>query len=330
MGAKLTVTVALPANLTVSDGVILTFVVPAPSGCNLKCPFCFIQLRKEPTERGDLAPLDFRRFIDEVAEREVISAICIQGYEPLLPDSFPYTSEILARGRQLGVPTSIVTNGTHLAEHALNLARLQPSKISVSLDASTCEAHDRQRGKQGAFAATLEGLRVAADIRDLSDVLCVASVLIPKKREQLIGMPALLKRLGIRSWVINALLKVGKDDLSGPVGNRAQILQDLLLLQSEAERHDVELTVDDEFDRLGQSEDTNDVVDINYLRVHRLLRPSGVFRLLPNGQCSIGLEFLREMRNDAPKWIPGESHASDFLRDSLLASQVGGHQQIIG
>jgi len=38
----MTVVAALPDQMTDVEGNILTFVVPAPNGCNLKCPFCFI------------------------------------------------------------------------------------------------------------------------------------------------------------------------------------------------------------------------------------------------------------------------------------------------
>jgi len=55
------------------------------------------------------------------------------------------------------------------------------------------------------------------------------------------------------------------------------------------------------------------VVDINELRIRRLVRPSGVFRLLPTGQCSMGAEILQQVKPDTPCWVPGEMHAGDFV-----------------
>jgi len=72
---------------------ILTLIVPAPNGCNLSCPFCYIQQRKENAKSIDISPKDYVRFISDA---DNVSFICIQGYEPLLPDSFAYTQEILA------------------------------------------------------------------------------------------------------------------------------------------------------------------------------------------------------------------------------------------
>src|SRR5215470_20219284 len=85
-------------------GNFVTFVVPAPKGCNLQCPFCLVRQRREITETC-LRPEDFARFVREAAERAPIFAVAVQGYEPLLPESLPYTQAILATGRFLGLLT---------------------------------------------------------------------------------------------------------------------------------------------------------------------------------------------------------------------------------
>jgi MoaA/NifB/PqqE/SkfB family radical SAM enzyme len=45
-----------------ANGKFLTFVVPAPTGCNLKCPFCLVRQRREITETR-LEPWDHALFI---------------------------------------------------------------------------------------------------------------------------------------------------------------------------------------------------------------------------------------------------------------------------
>jgi sulfatase maturation enzyme AslB (radical SAM superfamily) len=67
-------------------GQFLTFVVPAPGGCNLKCSFCFVRQRREITETL-LTPQDSTRFVRAATDRAPIFALPIQGYEPLLPES---------------------------------------------------------------------------------------------------------------------------------------------------------------------------------------------------------------------------------------------------
>jgi MoaA/NifB/PqqE/SkfB family radical SAM enzyme len=137
-------------------GQFLTFVVPAPSGCNLNCSFCLVRQRREITDTL-LRPGDFARFIREATERAPIFALAIQGYEPLLPESLPYTQAILATGRFLGLPTTFVTNGVKLVDAIDLLTTLSPNKIAISLDAASAEIHDRIRGVAGACAATIGG-----------------------------------------------------------------------------------------------------------------------------------------------------------------------------
>ena len=150
---------ALPADNVAAgkelQASILTFVVPAADGCNLACPFCYIKQREEEAVATDLSPSDYAGFIVGSLNHQPINFICIQGYEPLLPTSFPYTQQILEKGRRLGIPTSLVTNGTHLRQCVPALSKLRPARIAVSLDSADAAIHDRARGKEGAFDARI-------------------------------------------------------------------------------------------------------------------------------------------------------------------------------
>ena len=302
----------LPATL---EAPILTFIVPAPNGCNLNCPFCYIDHRNEAARALDLSPEDYVAFIEQVAAREAVGAICIQGYEPLLPESFAYTRAILEAGGRLGVPTSLVTNGTYLERWIDELAALKPDKIAVSIDSADPAIHDKARGKIGAFEKAMRGLRLAAAHPVLRPVLTLASVLMPRRHERLLGMPTLAAELGIDHWVVTVLNAVGKDEIGGPVGDRRRTFADLVLLKREAERHGVDFVVDDEFGALADKDAERDVVDINALRIRRLAKPSGTFRLLPTGQCSMGLDILKEVKPDTPRWQPRAVNAFDFLEE---------------
>src|SRR5258708_4644125 len=102
-------------NCESGSGQFLTFVVPAPGGCNLNCSFCIVRQRREIGETC-LTPHDLMRFIREAIEYTPTFALAIQGYEPLLHESRPLSQAILGTGRFLGIPTSLVTNGTKLAD----------------------------------------------------------------------------------------------------------------------------------------------------------------------------------------------------------------------
>ena len=310
----------LPSSTTLP---FLTFIVPAPNGCNLQCPYCYIDRRNEAARSLDLTPDDYVRFIEQAARREEIGAICLQGYEPLLPESFDYTRAILAAGQRLGIPTSLVTNGTYLECWVEELADLRPDKITVSIDAADPVTHDRSRGKIGAFEDAMRGLRLAADNPVLQPVLVLASILMPQKHERLMGMPKLASDLSIDHWVVTILHEVGKDEIGGPVGNRRRTFQDLLALKREAQKFDLHFVVDDEFGTLSEEDIDRDVIDINALRIRRFVRPSGTFRLLPTGQCSMGLDILKEVKPDTPRWVPGEMDAWDFIESLREAEHSG-------
>jgi MoaA/NifB/PqqE/SkfB family radical SAM enzyme len=302
-------------------GQFLTFVVPAPGGCNLKCSFCLVRQRQEITDTL-LRAEDYARFIREAAEqgRTPIFAIAIQGYEPLLPEALPYTQAILATGRFLGRPTTLVTNGVNLADSLDLLTTLSPNKIAISLDAASAAVHDRIRGVAGAWTATVGGIKRAVEALAPRTSLVVASVLLPSKRHYLDAMPARLREIGIDRWIINPLLRVGSDRAGGPVGDRASLYRDLLILQEAADHAGVRLTIDDEFDHLHH--DVACASDPSLRRLHvRTLPPNvEVFRLAPSGQCSTGADILRQVTPDTPRWVPDAMHAGDFLE--MLGGQA--------
>jgi len=180
----------------------------------------------------------------------------------------------------------------------------------VSLDAAEAEAHDRQRGKRGAFDQTVEGLRKAATVLPAATELVVTSVLIPKRRAQLDAMPELLNDIGVKRWVVTALQKVGKNRPGGPVGEREKIIRDLRILRDHAERAGIDFMVDDEFDGLA-SGGKPDEFEKN--RIRRLMNPDGVYRLVPDGRCSKGADILKPLSQNTPRWDPKTQNAAAFL-----------------
>jgi len=293
-------------------GRFLTFVVSAPSGCNLKCSFCLVRQRREITNTH-LRPNDLARFIREAAERAPIFALAIQGYEPLLPESLPYTQAILATGRFLGLPTSMVTNGVTLTDSIDLLKTLAPNKIAISLDAASAEIHDRIRGVAGTWDAAVAGIKRAVEALVPRTKLVVESVLLPGKRHHLDAMPALLRDIGIDRWLINPLLRVGRDQAGGPVADRASLFRDLLILHEAADRAGVRLTVEDEFGNLHHDAASAFQSSLRALHVRTLPPDVEIFRLAPSGQCSTGDEILQQVTPDTPRWQPGIIHAGDFL-----------------
>jgi MoaA/NifB/PqqE/SkfB family radical SAM enzyme len=295
-----------------SAGGFLTFVVPASDGCGLKCSFCLVRQRQEISE-ASLQPKDFARFVREAGERRKIFAVAVQGYEPLLPDSLPYTQAILATGRLLKVPATLVTNGVNLEESVNQLEILSPAKIAVSLDAASPDLHDRIRGVAGTWAAAVRGIERAAAVLAPRTRLAVSSVLLPSKRHYLDAMPARLRDFGIDRWIINPLLRVGADQAGGPVCERARLFHDILILQEAADRAGIRLTVDDEFSHLDHTAASVFQPALQGLHVRTLPPNVDLFRLAPSGRCSKGGDVLKQVTSETPRWQPDAMHAGDFL-----------------
>jgi sulfatase maturation enzyme AslB (radical SAM superfamily) len=295
-----------------AEGVFLTFVVPALNGCNLDCSFCLVRQRKEITETR-LTPENYAQFVREVADRERIFALAIQGYEPLLPEALPFTQAILAAGRFLGVPTSLVTNGVGLGDAVDLLKTLTPNKIAVSLDAASPEVHDGIRGVKGAWEASVAGLRRAIEVLAPQTLLVVNSVLLPSRRHYLDAMPARLREIGIGRWIVNPVLRVGREQAGGPVAERARLYRDLAILQEAADRAGVRLTVDDEFGHLDCGAASPFQLSSRGVHVRPLPPRVTLYRLTPGGQCSRGSDVLKQVTSTTPCWQPGATHAGDFI-----------------
>jgi len=280
-------------------GDALTFVVPG--GCNLRCPFCLITQRGE-TKSGEtvLSPPMYAKFIRGAAQERHVACVSIQGEEPLLPESLVYTYEILNTAKELGIPSSIVTNGTYLASEASRLNETGVRLVCISIDSDKPEIHDKLRGKEGAFMATQEGLFVAKTI--LGDGrLLVSSVLLPGHADYLINMPQYLSKYGITRWCIDPYIRIPARGYGGPVIN-AGVASALNVLAAEADRHGVNAVVCDDMNQMKELRRGSDC--LNNVTFKVLGRNVHVFRLLPDGTCVYGKEILRKHFPSAPKWGP--------------------------
>ena len=90
-----------------------------------------------------------------------VPVVLFSGGEPLMrPDLFDLVSHTVA----LGMRAVISTNGTLISQEiALRLKDLGLSYVGISLDGVEA-THDRFRGKQGAFAAAMAGVRRCQEV----------------------------------------------------------------------------------------------------------------------------------------------------------------------
>lgn len=122
--------------------------------CNLLCRHCYINAEDRVFE-GELSTEEAKRFIDDLAEMKV-PVLLFSGGEPLVrPDLF----ELAEYAKEKGLRPVLSTNGTLITpDIAKRIYETGFQYVGVSLDGSE-EVHDHFRGRKGAFAEALAGIR---------------------------------------------------------------------------------------------------------------------------------------------------------------------------
>ncbi len=126
--------------------------------CNLNCFFCDRQTIYHDKLNKDLTLIEAKTVIDNLADADVM-AIGITGGEALLRNDL---EDIIEYAVDKGLIVTLSTNGTLLTRsRAKKLVNLVQS-ISISLDGLS-DTHDEVRGKKGAYAGAIRGIKILAE-----------------------------------------------------------------------------------------------------------------------------------------------------------------------
>lgn len=269
--------------------IVFTMVLPAPNGCNLKCPFCAIAQRGEATN-AVMTDADYHTFLDDVCKHFEVDRLSIQGYEPLLPEVWALTKSLLEHADTFDLETRLVTNGTTLTKYAEELSGLV-DLVAISLDSSDPAIHDQLRGVPGCFEEAIAGIKSAVHHFGRDGVV-VNSVLFPGKERYLEGMPKLLQGLGVGEWTVGPYkdMRIG-----GHTGGKNQMKAALLRMSLLGAKYGLKASLADEFRKL----DTGDFY--KGLLVAALPPNVSVIRLSPDATCSQDFEILSPS-GLAPTW----------------------------
>lgn len=98
--------------------------------CNYKCSFCYAHFSE--TEKHDvLSSTEAKLVIDSLRESGLFQKINFAGGEPLL---YPGLSNLISHTRDLGLTTSIVTNGSRITPDWLAAAGPKLDILAISCD----------------------------------------------------------------------------------------------------------------------------------------------------------------------------------------------------
>jgi AdoMet-dependent heme synthase len=123
--------------------------------CNLRCLHCRASATDEPFP-GELSTAEAFKLLDDIAAFAK-PVIILTGGEPLLrPDIF----EIAKHGVELGLIMTMGSNGTLITpEIAQKIKESGIQRVAISLESAEPKKHDVFRNVEGAYAASIEGIK---------------------------------------------------------------------------------------------------------------------------------------------------------------------------
>lgn len=171
--------------------------------CNLACIHCRASAQTKPAA-GELTTGEVMAVIDSIASF-ASPVFIISGGEPLLRrDVF----DIARYGHERGLRVVMSPNGTLITSEAARLMRAAGiPRISVSIDGSTADLHDRVRGVPGAFDRAMLGL---AACRDYGIGFQLNTTVLRQTVHDLPAIHQLAVRLGAEAWHVFMLVPTGR------------------------------------------------------------------------------------------------------------------------
>ncbi|HWS11184.1 MAG TPA: heme d1 biosynthesis radical SAM protein NirJ [Rhodocyclaceae bacterium] len=170
--------------------------------CNLTCKHCY-SISADKDFPGELDTQEVFAVMDDL-KRFRVPVLILSGGEPLLrPDLF----DIAARAKSMGFYVGLSSNGTLIDED--NIGRIEDCRfdyVGVSLD-GIAATHDRFRRKEGAFEASMRGIRLC---RDRGIKVGVRFTMTEDNQQDLPGLLRLIEDEGIDKFYLSHLNYAGR------------------------------------------------------------------------------------------------------------------------
>jgi len=170
--------------------------------CNLNCKHCY-SLSADVDFDGELNTEEVFTVMDDLKQYRV-PVLILSGGEPLLrPDIF----EISRRAKDKGFYVGLSTNGALIDEPmSRKIAEIGYDYVGISLD-GIGEVHDQFRRKEGAFDASLHGMRLC---RDLGIKVGLRFTMTDKTVPSLPGLLDLVEAEDIDKFYLSHLVYAGR------------------------------------------------------------------------------------------------------------------------
>ncbi|EAX47650.1 Radical SAM domain protein [Thermosinus carboxydivorans Nor1] len=272
--------------------------------CNLSCQHCYISA-EDREYAGELTTEEAKAFIDDLAAMKV-PVLLFSGGEPLVrPDLF----ELGAYARDRGIRPVISTNGTLITPAIAERIRATGFQyVGVSLDGNE-EVHDRFRGRKGAFAETIAGIRNSLAAGNKTGIRFTVNKLNYHTLPEVLD---LVEREKIPRFCLYHLVYAGRGrgmaDLDISAKQKRQLIEFLIEKTQDFHRRGVETEI------LTTDNHADGIYILQYFERHQPERVDEVRQLLEmHGGCSAG----QKMANVDPR---GYVHACQFWGHKSLGN----------
>ncbi|MGB3590303.1 MAG: viperin family antiviral radical SAM protein [Nonlabens sp.] len=176
--------------------------------CNMRCKFCFATFQDVPKKlvpKGHLPKEESKKVIKLLAQQG-IDKINFAGGEPLL---CPWLGDLIIHAKELGIKTSIITNGSHLTKNWLEQYGKYLDLIGISMDS----LHPETNVKSGRFAKGKGGydyntyLKLASLVKDAGIPLKINTVVSQYNLDE--DMNLFISEVSPSRWKVFKVLPIG-------------------------------------------------------------------------------------------------------------------------
>jgi heme d1 biosynthesis radical SAM protein NirJ len=190
--------------------------------CNLLCKHCY-SISGDVDFPGELSTEEVYAVMDDLKAFRV-PVLILSGGEPLLrPDIF----DISRRAKAMGFYVGLSTNGTLIDEKMIEpISEVGYDYVGISLD-GLGETHDRFRGQDGAFDASLNAVRLC---RDAGIKVGLRFTMTLDNAHQLPGLLDLAEAEGVDKFYLSHLVYAGRGNKNRADDARWQVTRDAMEL----------------------------------------------------------------------------------------------------
>ena len=181
--------------------------------CPLSCRHCRASAVHDPLP-GQMDLAESLGLVEQVAELGPPRPVLVMTGGDCL--SRPDLLELAAHAQRLGVPVALSPSVSPKLEPSVmaEMSRLGVKAVSVSLDGAGPATHDRVRGVDGHYQATIETITW---LLQMGFRVQVNTTVMRSNLSELADIAALLLRLGVPIWEVFFLIEVGRgEELRSP------------------------------------------------------------------------------------------------------------------